>query len=260
MEQKIAALKKPSKIKHLFTAILLLILFYASSYNTEAYIEDLIIGLPNMSSILIDMGSPNWGYFKVIAEPMLETIRMALIGTLFGAILSLPISLLSATNVFSKWVTTPARFVLNIIRAIPELLLAALFVAIFGIGMIPGIFAITLFSMGIISKLAYEAIETIDPGPLEAMTAVGSKKLVWIRFAVIPQVLASFMSYVLYTFEINVRAAAILGMVGAGGIGLYYDKVMGFLEYDKLSSIVLFTLIVVIIIDWVSTKLRERLV
>lgn len=260
MEQKVAALKKPNKIKHLFTMILLFILFYASAYNTEAYIEDLIEGLPNMNSILVDMASPNWGYFEVIAQPMLDTIRMALIGTLFGAILSIPISLLSATNVFSKWVTIPARFVLNIIRAVPELLLASLFVAIFGIGMIPGIFAIALFSMGIISKLAYEAIETIDPGPLEAMTAVGSKKLVWIRFAVIPQVLASFMSYVLYTFEINVRAAAILGMVGAGGIGLYYDKVMGFLEYDKLSAIVLLTLIVVIIIDWISTKLRERLV
>lgn len=260
MEQKVAALKKPNKIKHLFTMILLFILFYASAYNTEAYIEDLIEGLPNMNSILVDMASPNWGYFEVIAQPMLDTIRMALIGTLFGAILSIPISLLSATNVFSKWVTIPARFILNIIRAVPELLLASLFVAIFGIGMIPGIFAIALFSMGIISKLAYEAIETIDPGPLEAMTAVGSKKLVWIRFAVIPQVLASFMSYVLYTFEINVRAAAILGMVGAGGIGLYYDKVMGFLEYDKLSAIVLLTLIVVIIIDWISTKLRERLV
>lgn len=260
MEQKVMALKKPSKIKHLFTVVLLLILFYASAYNTEAYIEDLITGLPNMNSILVEMSSPNWGYFEVIIQPMLDTIRMALIGTLFGAILSIPISLLSATNVFSKWVTVPARFVLNIIRAVPELLLAALFVAIFGIGMIPGIFAIALFSMGIISKLAYEAIETIDPGPLEAMTAVGSKKLIWIRFAVIPQVLASFTSYVLYTFEINVRAAAILGMVGAGGIGLYYDKVMGFLEYDKLSSIVLLTLIVVIIIDWISTKLRERLV
>ncbi|TCP69392.1 phosphonate ABC transporter, permease protein PhnE [Baia soyae] len=260
MEQQIAALKKPRKTKHLLTVVLLLILFYASSYNTKAYIEDLISGLPNMQSILVKMASPDWSYFEPIITPVLDTIRMAFIGTLLGAILSIPVAFLAANNLFGKWVTIPARFILNIIRAIPELLIAALFVAIFGMGMIPGILAIAFFSMGIISKLLYESIETIDPGPLEAMTAVGSKKLVWIRFAVIPQVLASFTSYVLYTFEINVRAAAILGYVGAGGIGINYERVMGFLEYQKLSTIVFAMFVVVVIIDWISTKLRERLV
>lgn len=253
--------KRPSKVKHWLTAILIFLLLYSSAWVTEASWEELFTGWPQMQDLLMELIHPDWEYFKEIVDPMIETIRMAIIGTLFGAILSIPLSLFSASNVFkSKWITFPARFILNLVRAVPDLLLASLFVAIFGLGLIPGIFALTFFSMGIITKLVYEAIETIDPGPLEAMTAVGAKKSVWIRFAVIPQVLASFLSNVLYTFEINVRAAAVLGLVGAGGIGLYYDRTLGFLQYDKTSSIIIFTLVIVILIDWISTKIRERLV
>jgi phosphonate transport system permease protein len=137
--------------------------------------------------------------------------------------------------------------------------MASIFVAIFGLGALPGMLALSVFSIGLIAKLLYEAIESIDPGPLEAMTAVGANKLQWIFFGVIPQITAHFTSYVLYTFEVNIRAAAILGLVGAGGIGEYYDKTLGFLEYDKTASIIIMTLLIVLIIDYVSTKLREKL-
>lgn len=108
--------------------------------------------------------------------------------------------------------------------------------------------------------MSYEAIESIDQGPLEAMTSVGANKVQLIIFGVIPQVLANYISYVLYTFEVNVRAAAVLGLVGAGGIGLFYNRTLGFLEYDKASSIIVYTLIVVLIIDYFSNKLREKLI
>ena len=104
----------------------------------------------------------------------------------------------------------------------------------FGIGPLPGILALTFFSIGLVAKLLYESIESIDPGPLEAMTAVGANKVQWIVYGVIPQVKAHFVSYVLYTFEVNVRAAAVLGLVGAGGIGLYYDRTLGFYNMNKL--------------------------
>jgi len=159
----------------------------------------------------------------------------------------------------SPWVYQIARFILNLLRTIPDLLLAAIFVAIFGLGLIPGILALAVFSVGLIAKLTYESLETIDRGPLEAMTSVGASKLQWIAFGVVPQILPHFISYVLYTFEINVRAAAVLGLVGAGGIGLYYEKTLGFLEYDKTNSIILLTLAVVLAIDYFSTKLREKL-
>ena len=118
----------------------------------------------------------------------------------------------------------------------------------------------SIFSIGLVAKLTYEAIESIDPGPLEAMTAVGANKMQWIFFGVIPQILAHYTSYVLYTFEVNVRAAAVLGLVGAGGIGLYYDRTLGFLEYDKTSTIIIYTLVVVLFIDYISMKLREKLI
>ena len=106
----------------------------------------------------------------------------------------------------------------------------------------------------------YESIEAIDPGPLEAMTAVGANKLQWIFYGVVPQVLAQFAAYSIYVFEINVRFAAILGVVGAGGIGMYYERTLGFFQYDRVSSIIIFTLIVVLIIDFISTKIREKLI
>ena len=110
------------------------------------------------------------------------------------------------------------------------------------------------------AKLLYESIESIDPGPLEAMTAVGANKVQWIIYGVIPQVKAHFVSYVLYTFEVNVRAAAVLGLVGAGGIGLYYDRTLGFLQYEQTASIIIYTLVVVLLIDYVSTLFAGEII
>ncbi|MGP4063570.1 phosphonate ABC transporter, permease protein PhnE [Oceanobacillus sp. M65] len=250
----------PRKLKLYFTISLLALFLFASAYQTDSTFSELLTGLPNMTELLVDMVPPNWAYVDNITPAMLETIRMAVVGTTIGAVLAIPIALFSASNVFkSSWIWYPVRFVLNLVRTIPELLLAAIFVAIFGLGPLPGIFALGIFSVGIIAKLTYESIEAIDKGPLESMTAVGANKLQWIRCAVIPQVSAHFITYVLYTFEVNIRAAAILGLVGAGGIGLYYDRTLGFLEYDKVSTIILFTLVVVLIIDYFSGKLREKL-
>ncbi|WP_077623561.1 phosphonate ABC transporter, permease protein PhnE [Sediminibacillus massiliensis] len=257
-EQKIP--KAPSKIKHYLTFALIILLLWGSAFQTDSTLGELIEGFPNMLDLLVQMVPPNWAYFDNIIQAMLDTIRMAVLGTTIGALLAIPFALFSASNmVKNSWIYYPVRFVLNLVRTIPELLLAAIFVAIFGLGPLPGIFALGIFSTGIIAKLTYEAIEGIDKGPLEAMTAVGANKVQWVSFSVVPQVSAYYVSYVLYSFEINIRAAAILGLVGAGGIGEYYDRTLGFLEYDKVSTIIIFTLVVVLIIDYVSTKLRENL-
>ncbi|WP_100406381.1 phosphonate ABC transporter, permease protein PhnE [Bacillus solitudinis] len=259
--EKISSYRRSIKNKkHMWTAILLILFIYLSGHQVEFSFPKLIIGLPNMGDLIVKMIPPHFGYFSQITQPILETIRMALLGTTFGALLAIPLALCSARNIFrSKLVTIPSRFFLNLIRTIPDLLLAALFVAIFGIGPVAGIFALTGFSLGIIGKLFYESVEAIDKGPLEAMTAVGANKVKWIMYGVIPQVLSQFASFVLYTLEVNVRAAAVLGLVGAGGIGLFYEKTLGFFEYDKTSSIIMFTLIVVLAIDYISTRLREKL-
>ena len=252
--------KPPSKLKHMLTVILVILLLWGSSVQVDASFSKLVVGFPNMIDLLKEMVPPDWSYFQVITTAMLDTIRMAIIGTTLGAILAIPLALFAASNVFtSTFLYGSARSVLNFIRTIPDLLLAAIFVAIFGIGPFPGILALTFFSIGLVAKLLYESMESIDPGPLEAMTAVGANKVQWIVYGVIPQVKAHFISYVLYTFEVNVRAAAVLGLVGAGGIGLYYDRTLGFLQYQQTASIIIYTLVVVLLIDYVSTLLREKL-
>ena len=252
--------KPPSKLKHMLTVSLVILLLWGSSVQVDASFSKLVVGFPNMMDLLKEMVPPDWSYFQVITTAMLDTIRMAIIGTTLGAILAIPLALFAASNVFtSTFLYGPARLVLNFIRTIPDLLLAAIFVAIFGIGPLPGILALTFFSIGLVAKLLYESMESIDPGPLEAMTAVGANKVQWIVYGVIPQVKAHFVSYVLYTFEVNVRAAAVLGLVGAGGIGLYYDRTLGFLQYQQTASIIIYTLVVVLLIDYVSTLLREKL-
>lgn len=251
----------PTKTKSILTACLIVLLVVGSGLQIGFSFTELTKGIPNMWDLVVQLVPPDWAYFSEITSPMLETIRMAVIGTTFGGLIAFPLSLLAARNVFqSAFITVPARFLLNLIRTLPELLLAALFVAIFGIGPIPGIFALMLFSLGIIAKLFYESVESIDPGPMEAMTAVGANKLKWIMFGVVPQIMASFMSFFLYAFEINIRAAAVLGLVGAGGIGLYYEQTLGFFDYAKTSSIIVYTLIVVLLIDYLSTKIREKLI
>ncbi|KRE53610.1 phosphonate ABC transporter, permease protein PhnE [Paenibacillus sp. Soil522] len=260
MRTELSRPKAPSKLKHYLSAAVIILLLWGSSVQTEATLSELIEGFPNMFDLLEEMFPPKWTYFDNIAGAMLETIRMALIGTTIGAILSIPVALLCAGNITASWwLHHPVRFLLNLIRTIPDLLLAAVFVAIAGIGPLPGIMALTLFSLGLIAKLTYEALEGIDRGPIEAMTSAGANGIQRIVYAVVPQIQAHFMSFTLYTFEINVRAAAVLGLVGAGGIGHYYEITLGFLEYDKTCVIIIFTLAIVLLIDYSSTKLREKL-
>lgn len=226
--------KPPSKLKHMLTFILVILMLWSSSVQVDASFSKLVDGFPNMVDLLKEMVPPDWSYFQVITTAMLDTIRMAIIGTTLGAILAIPLALFAASNVFTNtFLYSLARMILNLIRTIPDLLLAAIFVAILELGHFQ-VFWLLLFSIGLVAKLLYESIESIDPGPLEAMTAVGANKVQWIVYGVIPQVKAHFVSYVLYTFEVNVRAAAVLGLVGAGGIGLYYDRTLGFYNINKL--------------------------
>ncbi len=213
-----------------------------------------------MNVILIKMLRPDWSYSTIIVEPLLQTIQMAIVGTTFGALIALPFSLLAARNILTiPWLSGIFRFLLNIVRTIPDLMLAALFVAVVGIGPVAGVTSISIFSFGMITKLFYESIETIEAGPIEAVTASGGSKLAIIRYAVLPQVTSHFLSYLLYAFEINVRASTILGYIGAGGIGVFLQRSLSQFRYDQTAIIVLAIFIVVLLIDTISNRVRERL-
>jgi len=218
-------------------------------------------GFPQMGGLLRRMWPPDWAYIPAMIGPLAETAQMALLGTTFGGILAVPTVLMAARNVNSnRGIYLAARTVMNFIRTMPDILLAALFVPVLGVGPLAGAAALTLFSFGIICKLSSESIEAIDPGPLEAMDAVGSGKLSQIAFAVVPQILPQFTAHVLYVLEINVRVAGILGMVGAGGIGMWLNTSMALFQYRKAAAIILMFFVSVMLIDYASRKLRERLI
>lgn len=202
-----------------------------------------------------------WEYLGQVIDPLLDTFRMAILGAFFGAILAIPFSLLAARNlVKSKAVYHTVRVILNLIRTVPDLVWAALLAGALGTGALPGIIALSVFSFGLNAKLLSESIETIDPGPLEAMQACGANRLQQIRYGVVPQVMPQFLAYAIYVLEIDVRASTILGLVGAGGIGVLFNTELTFGNWRHVGVVIAAMLVVVVVMDVVSTKIRERLI
>ena len=249
------------KVKILIILLIVIALYIMAVIQTDANPLRVVEGFEHiLNFVKDDLFPPNFDYFTRVWEPLLETFNIALFGTTFGAILALPGSVLAAGNVnTNKFLYTIFRFMFNIIRTVPEIILAVLFVALVGIGDVSGILALTVLTIGIIGKMLSESIEAIDPGPLEAIQASGGNKLQVIRYGVLPQVLPQYVSYTLYSLEINVKASVILGFVGAGGIGIILRQQLAMFNYDRVATIILTIFIVVTIIDFISNRLRERL-
>lgn len=210
--------------------------------------------------ILKGMIPPDFSYTESVLSPLIDTIKMSVLGSMIGCFIAIPFAILSSVNINkSKLVLNLVRLILSIIRTLPTLIIALIATYIFGLGTFAGTVAITIFTFGLVVKMLYEKIETVDMGPFEAMEAVGATKLKAFIAAIIPQILPSYLSICLYTFEINVRYAAILGYVGAGGIGLILNEKIGWREYDKLGMILVMLFITVVIIENVSKYIRERL-
>jgi phosphonate transport system permease protein len=216
--------------------------------------------LEQFSVIWIKMMSPDWGYLPTVFDPIMETLQMALIGTLAGSALAVPFSVLAARNLIKNaFFRGVVRMFANLVRTLPDLMLAALFVAVVGIGPLAGVLTLTVFTFGMMTKLLYESIETIDEGPIEALTAAGANKIQVIIFAVVPQVLNNFLSFFLYSLEINVRSSTILGYLGAGGVGFLLQTTMGEFAYNRTAVVIVAIFVVVVIVDGISNQLRERL-
>lgn len=252
--------RKPFPVTKLILTLVMVLGLVWSSWITEAHMGEFFLNIREFFKIFAQMAHPAWAYADYIWQPMLETLRMAIIGTLIGSALAFPYALLVARNVVTNRVIVGVfRFILNIVRTIPDLMLAALFVAVLGIGPVAGVTTLAIFTFGMVAKLFYEAVETIDEGPIEALRAAGAGRLAIIRFAIVPQVANYFISYVLYAFEINVRASTVLGYLGAGGIGVYLQQSLSMFRYDRVGLIVLVIFAVVLLIDYVSGKAREAL-
>lgn len=260
---------RPEEVAHLaqtkrqwtITFAVIAAVFLWSGVSTGFNPVDVIIGIPDMLHLLRRMYPPRWDYLPTIVAPLLQTFQIALLGTIAGAVLAVPMMFVTARNTAGHpLVYRSAKFVLTLIRTVPDMLLASIFSAAVGIGPFAGVLALGVFSFGIITKLSCETIETIDPGPTEALRATGAQPLNIIQYAIVPQILPNFISYCLYMFEINVRAATIVGLVGAGGIGMFLLRDMDWMAYRSAAMIVLVIFTCVGLLDLLSSWLRGRLV
>ena len=204
---------------------------------------------------------PDWSYLPTATEGMIESLQIAWVGTVIGAIISLPLGFFGARNVSSGLVSNVMRQVLNAIRAFPEIVLAiAIFIPIAGLGAVAGALAIGLHSVGTLGKLTAEVVEGIDPGPVEAARATGARSLQVQRWGVLPQVLPEIVAFWLYRFEINIRAAAILGVVGAGGIGFSLQQTLQFKRFALAATAIIVVVVATIAVDTISGWVRRRII
>jgi len=235
-------------------------LVIAASVNINANPADFVNGFPKMVKIAEEMTKVDSKLFQIAFSAMFETIQMAFIGTMIGVAIALPLSILAARNLNSKWVYAPIRALLAMIRTFPSILWAILFVIIVGLGPFAGVLAIIMYTIGFVAKLQYETIEAIDSDPMDAISSIGVSKSQLIRFVVIPESASHLLGQMLYMFDYNVRQTSILGLVGAGGIGYYIINYIQFFEYGKAAVFMLVVLVVVLIIDWVSVKIRDKFI
>lgn len=237
-----------------------LALFLWSAWETEISLPRIVEGLPFMADFLRRMVPPDFSVLGNAARGALQTLQIAVVGTSVAAVAALPLGFVAARNVAPAWLFVAARSVLNALRALDTLVYALFFVAAVGLGPFPGVLAVVAYTTTILAKLYSEAIEAIDPGPVEAVTAAGATRLQVLRFGVLPQLLPLFISFTLYRFETNIRAAAILGFVGAGGIGFYIQTYLRMLNYPAASTVLLVLIALVMAVDFTSSRIRQRLV
>ena len=203
---------------------------------------------------------PDTSVLAVGLRGLVETLYIAYLGTLVGVTASLPVSLLASRNLFPRYLNTPARWFLAGVRVLPSVLWAVIFVILVGTGPLAGVLAITLYTIGFVGKLEYEAFEGLDAAPMEAVGSLGASRVQVLRFVVLPQANNAVISQSFFMFEYNVRHAAAIGIVGAGGIGYYIMGYLEFFAYDRAIVLLGIVFVVVIAIDELSYWLRSNVV
>lgn len=250
-----------------FIAVIVLAVIIISARVTGFDFRIIINRGYQLGYILGRIFHPNWSYFggdaantAKLFSALFDTIKMSIMGSVIGATLALPVAVLSSTNINkNKAVVWVFRILLMIIRTLPTLIIAKFAALIFGLGTFAGTAAIIVFTFGVVAKMMYESIETIDMGAFEATESFGANKFQSFRSACIPQILPTYLSYCLYSLEMNIRAAAILGYVGAGGLGILINEFIGWRDYESLGAVLLALFVVVFIIENTSQYLRKKL-
>lgn len=217
-------------------------------------------GLPAIGILVSEMFPPDFSRAADWIRPVIDTLAMSIAGTALAVLLSVPLAFLAANNTSnSRIVYRAARGVLNLLRSIPELILGIIFVAAVGFGALPGVLTLGLHSVGMVGKFFAEAIEHVDPRPVEAATAAGASRFQVIQHAILPQVMPQFADVIIYRWEYNFRASTVMGMVGAGGIGFELMASLRILRYEEVSAVLIVVLLMVTVVDSIGATLRRRL-
>lgn len=252
--------KPVDRFRQVFTAVVVVVVVWS------------LLGLDIKWSRLLEAPADLWtlgrlmftqmslGDLPDLAGAMWESISIAWMGTLIAAVFAVPMSFLAAENLVGRPMAWLMRQVFNVLRAIPEVILAVAFIPIFGLTPLTGVIAIGVGSIGTLGKLFYEILEGIRPGPLEAADAVGAGRTQRLRWGVLPQVTPELASFILYRFEVNIRASAVMGLVGAGGIGADLALYIQFKEYGQAGLALIIVVVGTIAVDFLSGIVRRRIV
>ncbi|MEK9725601.1 MAG: phosphonate ABC transporter, permease protein PhnE [Rhodospirillaceae bacterium] len=261
IEAKLAASSpKLTPLRILVLAVVAFI-YWGAITGTEISIKDIVTGFPAIGELLVQMFPPDWKYMNDLWKPVVETLQIGIIATFWASLLALPLAFLAAKNVSPHPVVyLPVRFFLTICRGVSEIIWALLFVVAVGLGPFAGVIALIIYCVGVIGKLLAEAVEAVDPGPLEAMTAAGASRWRVFLYGAWPQVLPLYLSYCLYYWDHNTRQSIVLGFVGAGGVGyaLFFNLSTYYFEKAMMAMIVLIFLIVAI--DRFCLYLRQKII
>ena len=214
----------------------------------------------NMATFAADFFPPDFSNWELYLKEMIVTVQIALWGTVLAIICAVPLGIMSSENIVPWWVYQPVRRVMDAFRSINEMVFAMLFVVAVGLGPFAGVLALFIGTTGVLAKLFAEAVEAIDPGPVEGVRATGASALQEVIYGVIPQVLPLWISYSLYRFESNVRSATVVGMVGAGGIGvILWEAIRGF-QFGQTCALLIVIILVVSLLDILSQRLRKQFI
>jgi len=248
----------------IFIGLVGLAVFVFGIYKLEMTFLRLWGGLGELGKMVVLMLPPDpetWALTKVYLYAMVETLAIALLGTLLAALGAFPLGFLAARNTtFNRLIQFMARRSFDILRGVDILIWALIWINVVGLGPFAGVLALFMADLGIFSKLFSEAIETADHKPVEGVLSTGGSKLASVRFGILPQLMPVLLSQVLYAFESNTRSASIIGIVGAGGIGLILSEQIRTMEFQQMSFVILLILLTVAVIDFLCSKLRFAII
>ncbi|SNR81822.1 MULTISPECIES: phosphonate ABC transporter, permease protein PhnE [Pseudomonas] len=240
--------------------LVIIALLHWSAGGAELSWGELAAGLPQIGDFISRSVPPDLDILPKLLAPALETVQIAIWGTLLGILFAVPLAFLAARNLHSnRWLYQGTRQALNVIRSINELILALVFVSAVGLGPFPGVLALAVHGVGMLGKFFADSIEEIDQGPLEALRATGARPLQVIVFGVLPQVITAWIAVILYRFEVNLRSATVLGMVGAGGLGFELVSSLKLFKYPETATCIIVITLMVIAADMLSGRLRKAI-